>query len=99
MAFRKKNLSAAAQPVFLVSNIPERDQRLVLKLGAHEDGAKVEMLCNAVYRILGVDVPKMRVYHTLPKNLAVDLGLKNPYRFSQLCEFIKSGKHSTCRYY
>ena len=86
----EKSLGGGTASVFRIKH-PQREQPLVLKLGAHEDGAKVEMLCNAVYHILGVDVPLMRVYHTLPKDLAVNLGLKHPYRFSQLCEFIQSG--------
>ena len=50
-------------------------QRLVLKTGAHDDAAKIEILCNAVYHALGVKVPAMRVYHTLPRELAAALGL------------------------
>ena len=88
---KEKSLGGGTGSVFVLKH-PGREQPLVLKLGAHEDSAKVEMLCNALYRILGVNVPKMRVYHRLPKNLAADLGMKHPYRFSQLCEFIKSGE-------
>ena len=87
---KDKFLGGGTASVFSIKH--QRCQRpLVLKLGAHEDAAKIEMLCNAIYHLLGVDVPKMRVYHKLPKKLAADIGLQHPYRFSQVCEFIQSG--------
>ena len=87
-------LGGGTASVFSIGH-PESDQRLVLKLGAHEDGAKVEMLCNTIYQLLGVDVPKMRVYHTLPKTLASSLNLQHPYRFAQVSEYIRAGRNTT----
>ena len=65
-------------------------KRYVLKSGAHEDAGKIEMLCNAVYRALGVNVPSMRVYQALPQSLADELKLKNRYGMFQVGEFVES---------
>ena len=81
-------LGGGTASVFTIIN-PTTHQELVLKYGAHEDAAKMEMLCHAVYQALGVQVPGMRVYHTLPAELASSLGLQNPCGMFQVSEFIK----------
>ena len=65
-------------------------QQFVLKFGAHEDAGKIEMLCNAVYRALGVRVPNCSVYHLLPRTLADELQLATPAGMFQVSEFIES---------
>jgi 8-oxo-dGTP pyrophosphatase MutT (NUDIX family) len=66
-------------------------------LGTHEDSAKLEILSNAVYDAMGVAVPKMRVYHTLPKDLAAELGLKSPYGIFKVCEYIGNDQENNAQ--
>ena len=102
----EKQLGGGTGSVFSIVN-PTTRQRLVIKGGAHLEAGKVEILCHALYHTLGVNVPKMRVYNTLPKSLANALGLRSPYGLFQVCEFIEEDKEqptqaiidTACRHY
>ena len=81
-------LGGGTASVFSISNAATA-QTLVLKCGAHEDAAKIEILCNIVYRALGVRVPQMRVYHSLPPQLATELQLQSPSGVFQVSEYLQ----------
>ncbi|GAB4391280.1 MAG: hypothetical protein Tsb005_00420 [Gammaproteobacteria bacterium] len=53
---------------FLLRN-PTTGDRKVLKLGAHPDAIKLEILTNAMYQAMDVPVPAMQAYNTLPKKM------------------------------
>lgn len=60
---------------------------LVLKYGASQDAIKVEILCNEIYRTLGVNIPQSKVFNTLPTALAKKLN-QSSYGIFQVSEFI-----------
>ncbi len=64
---------------------------LVLKYGFSQDAIKLELLCNAIYRLLGVKVPKSEAFNTLPAELAKRLNQK-PHGIFQVTEFIEAAK-------
>lgn len=79
---------------------PLTKQTLVLKYGAHENAGKLETLGNAIYQIIGVKVPAMRIYHRIPKVLAKALKLNKQHGKFKVTEFIPEAKniiHSTRR--
>ena len=88
------SLGGGSESVYEIRH-KESGKRFVIKLGAHEESGKFEILCNALYRKMGVAVPKMRVYKTLPKDLAKSLGLKSPYGIFKVTEYIEPSKGNT----
>ncbi len=93
----EKSLGGGTQSTFLLKNPdktekPAKHSELVLKLGAHNYGIKIEILCNAIYRMLGVNVPDLQVYNTLPKGVAEELAkLTSQYGIFSVSEYIKPG--------
>jgi hypothetical protein len=71
-------LGGGSNSVFVLSH-KINSHRLVIKLGTHQEAGKLEILCHALYQVMGVKVPKMRVYHTLPEAMANKLHLQKPY--------------------
>jgi 8-oxo-dGTP pyrophosphatase MutT (NUDIX family) len=79
--------SGGTASVFRITN-EISGQVLVLKLGAHPDARKVEILCNAMYQAMGVPVPRFQVYNTLPVILAEKLHLPSAYGIFQISEYL-----------
>ena len=91
-----RSLGGGSQSVYELQH-EVSGNRLVIKFGTHEDSAKLEILSNAVYHAMGVAVPKMRVYHTLPKDLAIKLGLNSPYGMFKVCEYIGNDQENNAQ--
>ena len=89
-------LGGGTNSVFSIAH-PESQQQFVLKSGAHEDAAKIEMLCNVVYRALGVTVPEMRVYHSLPRKLSRELGMTRCDGMFQVSTEIKAQQEQSAK--
>lgn len=82
-----KELSGGTMSAFSIYN-PNTNQKLVLKYGAHEDAGKLEILTNALYHELGILVPPMRIYTTIPKALAQSMKLSSPYGMFKVCKYV-----------
>lgn len=65
------------------------DENLVFKFGDSELQLKVEMLMNMLYEQLGVAVPAIQAYSSLPSKLAKSIGLAHTARAIQLSQYIK----------
>lgn len=87
-----KELNGGTRSVFKIKN-PVTQQELVLKHGAHEDAGKLEILGNAVYQVLGVKVPAMRIYKYIAKDLAKALKLERQHGRFKVCEFISEASN------
>lgn len=87
----EKSLDGGTRSTYLLSH-PINKSRLVLKYGAHPDALKMEILCNALYSVLGVCVPEREAFNTLPIKLAKKLNLKNAYGMFQVSQYIVSHK-------
>ena len=87
------SLGGGTKSTFKLTN-PLTGQNLVLKLGVDQEALKLEILCNAIYRVLGVPVPKSQIYNTLPDAVMKRLKkLKFPIRsrhgLFQISEYIE----------
>ena len=80
-------LGGGTESTFKIHN-EQTNKSLVLKYGAHPDALKAEILCNALYRTLGVPVPNSQIYNTIPDALAKNLNLKRAHGIFQVCEYI-----------
>src|SRR3990167_4098251 len=83
-----QSLGGGSNSTFLIQNSAS-DRQYVLKFGVDEKSGKVEILCNAVYRAMGVAVPEMRVYNRMPKLLAKELKLHSPYGIFKVCKYLQ----------
>lgn len=82
-----KSLGGGTNSTYQITN-PNTKQSFVLKYGAHLDAIKVEIVCNAIYQILGVPIPKSQVYQEIPKELAEKLNLSSYLGIFQVSEFL-----------
>lgn len=67
----------------------EEGKFYVLKHGASEDQIKLEILMNRLYQTLGVSVPEIQAYRSLPSDIATEINLPHTAMTSQLAEYIK----------
>lgn len=93
-----KFLGGGTESTFLIKN-PKTNQRFVLKFGADEEAIQLEMLCNAIYRVLSVPVPDMHVYHDLPSELTAKLSVQRKKGVFQLSEYIEDNDKNSKNLY
>lgn len=53
-------LGGGTQSTYLIQN--KQGQKFVLEYGAHPPALKIEIICNLIYKALGVPVPELSVF-------------------------------------
>lgn len=81
------SLDSQTNNTFKISSKNENDPVLVLKFNANQDAIKLKILCNAIYHLLGVNVPASEAFNTLPPELAKELGIAQ-HGIYQISEYI-----------
>jgi 8-oxo-dGTP pyrophosphatase MutT (NUDIX family) len=96
------NLKGYSNPVSLgggsnsVYQVTAKDgQQLVIKYGDNRDAIKVEIIMNALYRALGVQVPDSMTYRAIPPELAKAIGLIDAAVIVQCSEKLTSLRQAT----
>lgn len=64
------------------------ERPLVVKYGANPNALKIEILCNAIYRYLGISVPESQAFDKMPTHLAEKINY-DPQQNFQLAEYIE----------
>lgn len=84
-----QSLGGGTQSTYKIINIIT-NQNLVIKYGVDSDAIKLEILCNAIYGVLEVPVPRIHLYKSIPPTLAKKINLKTPHGIFQESEFISA---------
>ncbi|OGT45419.1 MAG: hypothetical protein A3E83_00320 [Gammaproteobacteria bacterium RIFCSPHIGHO2_12_FULL_41_20] len=79
-------LGGGTQSTFAISDDQQRQQ--VLKWGSHSDASQCELLCKAIYQVLGVPTPECVMVNTLPKQLAKTLAFPSRFGLFQLSAYV-----------
>ena len=66
-----------------------KTKEFVLKLGAGDTQIKLEIMAHVLYQTLGVPVPDVQAYESLPPNIAEYFGLAHTKTTAQLAAFIE----------
>ncbi len=82
-------LGGGTRSTFLLRDMTT-NKKFVLKLAAHAEAIKMEMLFNAIYHVLGVPVPNIHVYYSIPKKIQEQIGIEISDGYFQLAEYITS---------
>ena len=83
-----QSLGGGTNSTFEIMDVNSEKKSLVLKIGVHPDALKTEILCNALYRVLGVSVPGSQIYNTLPTELARQCRLAKAHGLFQVTQFL-----------
>lgn len=83
------SLGGGTASTFKVTDI-KTGKDYVLKLASSELQLKIEILMNVLYRRLGVPVPNVQAWYTIPESLAQKLNLKKSARMVQLSPWIEA---------
>jgi len=83
----QENLGGGTASTYHLYNA-ETKQSVVLKHGAHANAIKLEILCNLIYKTLGVPVPHVEAYNTLPSVIAKKLSLSHVHGIFQVSEYL-----------
>lgn len=81
-------LNGGTKSTYLLTH-PLTKQSLVLKHGAHLDAIKIEILCNKIYQILGVPIPRSKIYKDIPHDFLKKIGIgESNGKMCQVSEYI-----------
>lgn len=81
-------VNATATSTYVIEQA-SNGKKLILKNSPHSNAFKIEILCKALYRVLGVTVLDQAVYDELPPNLSTALNLTSAYGTFLVSELIE----------
>jgi len=85
-------LGGGTQSTYKLISHDETLPPLVLKYGASPEAMAIEIVCNAVYHAMGVNIPPSQVFQSIPRELAKKLDVSSD-RLVQISEFIHPVTH------